>query len=668
MSFAVATTDAHGIILSVNNRCCELFHYSRDELIGKNVSILMPSPYKEQHDSYLERYMRTKKPRILGASREVQAVNSAGSIFPIRISVSSVIIGNEQRFVGLMESAPDHTMTVTMDSHGVMQHVAGHPADIVGWEVHELEGRRIETIIPLEHRAAHQSYIEEYEKSGKKNVIGRYRNLNACHRSGESVPICLRVSERLLVDGTHLYTGIITAIEESVNAVLTLGVGGIIEAYNEACCLLLGYSKDELLGKSFLKLLPESSHRSYRHFQFVVTGDIVVSEDEEREMTLKHSDGSVIVARVSLDPYKTSDNEDKVSVHIKRVRKKLKTISSKPEELPSGYVLGMYAIGRSLGSGYFGHVKEAVHRLSGERVAVKTLRKDMLVNVGFQYPPREVTVLRKLDHQNISFLYDIIEEQDKVYLVIEHISGGDLFDYIMTRKYLSETESRVIFRQLLSAVGYMHSVGIVHRDIKLENILFDSDHNLKLIDMGFCNFFKPDSLLHTFCGSPQYAAPELYDTKPYHPAPVDVWSMGVVLFVMVVGLIPFLDVGDAMRGKLRFPASPSISSDVKDLLHKMLRPHPLDRASLAEIANHRWLNTGFSHPPSFKSLTAAVHTQLDEAILTKMESFGFVRDEIIRSVTPNERNQISATYNLLARRKLIVEGMSSEQKSKCFLQ
>ncbi|TNM85604.1 hypothetical protein fugu_007875 [Takifugu bimaculatus] len=201
-----------------------------------------------------------------------------------------------------------------------------------------------------------------------------------------------------------------------------------------------------------------------------------------------------------------------------------------------------YEVYETIGSGGFAKVKLGRHILTGEKVAIKIMNKK---DLGDDLPrvKVEIEAMKNLSHQHICRLYHVIETSTQIFMVIEYCTGGELFDYIIAKDRLSEQETRVFFRQIVSAMAYVHSQGYAHRDLKPENLLIDEDHNLKLIDFGLCA--KPKGglgyELMTCCGSPAYAAPELIQGKAYIGSEADVWSMGVLLFALLCGYLPFDD-------------------------------------------------------------------------------------------------------------------------------
>ncbi|XP_051829984.1 serine/threonine-protein kinase SIK2-like [Antechinus flavipes] len=201
--------------------------------------------------------------------------------------------------------------------------------------------------------------------------------------------------------------------------------------------------------------------------------------------------------------------------------------------------VGFYDIERTLGKGNFAVVKLARHRVTKTQVAIKIIDKARLDPSNLEKIYREVQIMKLLNHPHIIKLYQVMETKDMLYIVTEFAKNGEMFDYLTSNGHLSENEARKKFWQILSAVEYCHSHHIVHRDLKTENLLLDASMNIKLADFGFGNFYKSGEPLSTWCGSPPYAAPEVFEGKEYEGPYLDIWSLGVVLYVLVCGSLPF---------------------------------------------------------------------------------------------------------------------------------
>ncbi|CAK9795388.1 Maternal embryonic leucine zipper kinase [Anthophora quadrimaculata] len=317
---------------------------------------------------------------------------------------------------------------------------------------------------------------------------------------------------------------------------------------------------------------------------------------------------------------------------------------------------GLYDLEKTIGSGGFAKVKLATHVATGEKVAIKIMDKTAL---GDDLPrvKLEVEALKTLLHQHICRLYQVIETESHYFMVIEYCSGGELFDHIVEKNRLSETESRKFFRQIVSAVAYLHSLGYAHRDLKPENVLLDREENLKLIDFGLCA--KPkngiESHLQTSCGSPTYAAPELILGRKYLGSEVDIWSMGVLLYALLCGFLPFDDNSieslyrKILSGKYDEPSW--LSSSSRRLIRAMLQINPKKRITIQELCNHPWITAGFLNPVSFVHKT---NFEKDDDVLSTMSAIcGEHASDIWKKLLKSDRTDYkTATYLLLLDRKL----------------
>uniref|UniRef100_A0A4W3HL85 Maternal embryonic leucine zipper kinase n=1 Tax=Callorhinchus milii TaxID=7868 RepID=A0A4W3HL85_CALMI len=306
--------------------------------------------------------------------------------------------------------------------------------------------------------------------------------------------------------------------------------------------------------------------------------------------------------------------------------------------------------------GGFAKVKLAHHILTREKVAVKIMDKESL---GADLPrvQTEIEAMKNLSHQHVCRLYHVIETSQKIFMILEYCPGGELFDYIIAKDRLSEEETRTFFRQIVSAVAYVHSQGYAHRDLKPENLLIDEDHNLKLIDFGLCA--KPkgglDYQLMTCCGSPAYAAPELIQGKAYIGSEADIWSMGVLLYALLCGFLPFDDDNivtlyrKIIKGKYSIPKWLSPGSEL--ILKQMLQVDPSRRVSVKQLLNHPWLMQGYSSPVEWHTRYPIGH--LDENCVTELSVF-FRRSKknMASLVAEWKYDRITAAYLLLFHKKI----------------
>ncbi|KAK8953087.1 CBL-interacting protein kinase 6 [Platanthera guangdongensis] len=257
---------------------------------------------------------------------------------------------------------------------------------------------------------------------------------------------------------------------------------------------------------------------------------------------------------------------------------------------------GRYELGRVLGQGTFAKVYLARSLCTGKNVAMKVVGKEKVIKVGMtEQVKREISVMKMVSHPNIVELHEVMATRSKIYFVMELVHGGELFSMICRSGRLSEDAARHYFRQLISAVDFCHSRGVYHRDLKPENLLLDNAGHLKVADFGlsaFAEHVRPDGLLHTTCGTPSYVAPEVIGNKGYDGAKADIWSCGVILYVLLAGFLPFQEDNIVAiyrkihRGDFRCP--PWFSSDARRLVVKLLDPNPTSRITVAKLIETPW--------------------------------------------------------------------------------
>ncbi|XP_026869774.2 serine/threonine-protein kinase MARK2 isoform X3 [Electrophorus electricus] len=330
--------------------------------------------------------------------------------------------------------------------------------------------------------------------------------------------------------------------------------------------------------------------------------------------------------------------------------------------------IGNYRLLKTIGKGNFAKVKLARHVLTGKEVAVKIIDKTQLNSSSLQKLFREVRIMKLLNHPNIVKLFEVIETEKTLYLVMEYASGGEVFDYLVAHGRMKEKEARAKFRQIVSAVQYCHQKCIVHRDLKAENLLLDADMNIKIADFGFSNEFTVGSKLDTFCGSPPYAAPELFQGKKYDGPEVDVWSLGVILYTLVSGSLPFDGQNlkelreRVLRGKYRIPFY--MSTDCENLLKKFLILNPTKRGSLEQIMKDRWMNVGHEEE-ELKPYIEPSPDYKDPKRTDIMLQMGYTKEEIQDSLVSQRYDEVMATYLLLDyRNSELEEGVNMLIKSR----
>ena len=272
---------------------------------------------------------------------------------------------------------------------------------------------------------------------------------------------------------------------------------------------------------------------------------------------------------------------------------KTKPHNNKNQKQEKSYRVGNYLIKKTLGSGTFGKVKLGIYIPTQEKVAVKILEKSKMTEKDDQIRlEREFQMLAQFNHPNLIMVTEIFESSNNYYTVMDYCEGGELFNYIVKNKYLSEKEASFFYYQIISGLEYIHSLGIVHRDLKPENLLLTKDHILKIIDFGLSNYFKEgqNDLLYTPCGSPSYASPEMVTGNNYDGVMIDIWSTGIILFAMLCGYLPFEDKNNEKlfkkiaQCKIEYPEY--LSETAVDLLKKIIVPNPKKRITINGIKRH----------------------------------------------------------------------------------
>ncbi|CAH3025008.1 unnamed protein product, partial [Porites evermanni] len=314
-----------------------------------------------------------------------------------------------------------------------------------------------------------------------------------------------------------------------------------------------------------------------------------------------------------------------------------------------------YELRETIGSGGFAKVKLAVHSLTGEKVAIKIMNKKEL---GSDLPrvQREIDAMKNLTHQHVCQLYHVIQTEEYIFMVMEYAPGGELFDYIVAKDKLREDEARGFFRQIVSAVAYIHDRGYAHRDLKPENLLLDDDQNIKLIDFGLVA--KPrggmTDHLDTCCGSPAYAAPELISGFPYHGNEVDLWSMGVLLYALLCGFLPFDDDNTFKLYKLiqkgEYEVPEWLSPGSAKILSQLLQVNPKRRVTIKGLLNHEWMVKGYAAPVRWTSRIKK--DKPDPGVLLEMASYYDVSLEAMnKRVMDWKYDEVTAMYFLLCKKK-----------------
>uniref|UniRef100_M3Y469 BR serine/threonine kinase 2 n=1 Tax=Mustela putorius furo TaxID=9669 RepID=M3Y469_MUSPF len=311
-----------------------------------------------------------------------------------------------------------------------------------------------------------------------------------------------------------------------------------------------------------------------------------------------------------------------------------------------------------------GLVKLGIHCVTCQKVAIKIVNREKLSESVLMKVEREIAILKLIEHPHVLKLHDVYENKKYLYLVLEHVSGGELFDYLVKKGRLTPKEARKFFRQIISALDFCHSHSICHRDLKPENLLLDEKNNIRVADFGMASLQVGDSLLETSCGSPHYACPEVIRGEKYDGRKADVWSCGVILFALLVGALPFDDdnlrqlLEKVKRGVFHMPHF--IPPDCQSLLRGMIEVDATRRLTLEHIQKHIWYIGGKNEPEPEQPIPRKVRLRslpsledIDPDVLDSMHSLGCFRDrnKLLQDLLSEEENQEKMIYFLLLDRK-----------------
>ncbi|XP_035769680.1 serine/threonine-protein kinase BRSK2-like [Neolamprologus brichardi] len=339
-------------------------------------------------------------------------------------------------------------------------------------------------------------------------------------------------------------------------------------------------------------------------------------------------------------------------------------MSSSGKDANSGHYanyVGPYRLEKTLGKGQTGLVKLGVHCVTNQKVAIKIVNREKLSESVLMKVEREIAILKLIEHPHVLKLHDVYENKKYLYLVLEHVSGGELFDYLVKKGRLTPKEARKFFRQIISALDFCHSHSICHRDLKPENLLLDEKNNIRIADFGMASLQVGDSLLETSCGSPHYACPEVIRGEKYDGRKADAWSCGVILFALLVGALPFDD--DNLRNLLEkvklgvFHMPHFIPPDCQNLLRGMIEVDPIKRLTVSCCS---LLTAGKNEPEPEQPVprkvairTLASVEEIDPDVLESMHSLGCFRDKdkLTKDLLSEEDNQEKMIYFLLLDRK-----------------
>ena len=352
----------------------------------------------------------------------------------------------------------------------------------------------------------------------------------------------------------------------------------------------------------------------------------------------------------------------------KSKKESLNNSQNEPKEI----LIGDYIIKKTIGTGTFSTVKLGVHRITQKKVAVKILDKNKIESKDdLERIIREMQILTEMDHQNVIKIFKIYEEEDNFSIIMEYCEGGELFNYIVKKQRLSEDETCFFFYQIINGIEYIHSKGIAHRDLKPENLLIGKNQILKIIDFGLSNFYDGQKRLETPCGSPCYASPEMVKGKKYDGFNIDIWAIGVILFAMLCGYLPFEDdendndilFSQIIKNKIDYPSF--LSELSLDMLKKILVSDPLKRITVDEIKKHEFYLKGEKiYNEKFKKVEEVNNKEKNIGILDKIAKAFKSEDDSDKNIIPITLNEKKAEKKIEKAKNIINEIMDNYDKNK----
>lgn len=336
--------------------------------------------------------------------------------------------------------------------------------------------------------------------------------------------------------------------------------------------------------------------------------------------------------------------------------------------------IGHYVLGETLGFGTFGKVKTAKHQLTGHKVAVKILNRNKIKNLDVVGKiRREIQNLKLFRHPHIIKLYQVISTPNDIFMIMEYVSGGELFEYIVKHGRLVENEARRFFQQIVSGVDYCHRHMVVHRDLKPENLLLDHNLNVKIADFGLSNMMMDGEFLRTSCGSPNYASPEIISGRLYAGPEIDIWSCGVILYALLCGTLPFDDehVPTLFR-KIRsgiFPIPDYLNGSVVNLLTHMLQVDPIKRATIQDIIQHEWFRKDLPAYLFPSAPDSANGSAIDYEIIGEIcDKFGVTEQDVHDAIVAGDaHDQLNIAYHLIMDNKRIEDEASKLDNNDFYL-
>ncbi|KNC48531.1 CAMK/CAMKL protein kinase [Thecamonas trahens ATCC 50062] len=649
----VITATSDSIIRSANPYAARMFGWKSDELAGERLEVLMPVHFAEQHHTFIRRHEERGANRAIGITRRVEGLHLKGHTFNMLLHVTELTTTEgAPLYVALVEHDDTPTGHTVIDTSGIITYVNNSMTDIFGYSKLELEGFNVKKLMPEPYSSAHDGFLTSYIETGVKKVLDKVRHVPGLHKNGLLFPISLRVKELRTDDGQR-FEALIDRVED-MECMMTFDSSGIIKSVTPSFRLMYGYESRELVGHHVSKLLGDMRSYEMSTASFEAMAKSLAEFESEmqrlklgsRRLVSYHKDGSEFVVCLTIDDYfplelvrsssSSADSHvdslasaggeasDRSVASVDRSTRMFSAFftpwidpadvrsggespsSSSPPDANDVWraageeatievshpALAKYSFSRLLGKGSSGEVRLATVKATGELRAIKIVRTDKLEpdSIDLIRLHNEIALLKVCDHENVVKLFDVVETETRLYLVMEYIDGSDLvhlwhYDNPL-EPGLTEDEARRLLIPIVQAIHYLHRNNIVHRDIKLDNVMVNSAGDVKLVDFGFATTIESGQLLSSWCGTPFYASPACFLHTPYDQR-ADIWSLGVLLYLLMEGQMPFETPQAIVAGSYYLP--PKWSPALRDLMSNMLVVNEAHRFTISDVALHPWL-------------------------------------------------------------------------------
>ncbi|KYR01871.1 putative protein serine/threonine kinase [Tieghemostelium lacteum] len=610
-------TDVNGVMTYCNRAIEEMLGYTPSEIFGKNVSTLMPSPHATSHQSYINKnYHGNGILKMLGRIRNLPIKHKSGVVFLVSILVTKISTDGIDMFKAIIQTPPQEAV-FTVDNEGIIKSCNFNFTEpMFGYPQKELIGNTIGLLIPemskviTEQQQQVQSsimlnssgsssnssskiqspsdYNQHDDREGIECWLGKTRKVNVYHKDGSNFPVNLEIIKlQPSPEGSESNYSIQIKRFVDPNSFHSPSHGQNNSGNNNNNNINSS-SQNNTSQKSSGKKDKNSEKKRKNKRQLSDNED---DEDEEDEDDRKNKKSKSTSNNNNNNNNNGGSNDSPIS-------------NSTPVNYPQE-IIGEYIMGKTLGRGNYGIVKLGTHVKSRLEIAIKIIYRDQMTEPEYLRCKREIEILKILNHPNINKLLNVLEKDDSMYIFMEYCTGGDLLGYINDKDKvaplnpllkdkvhikmgspLSEEESRRIFTQISLGISHCHHLNIAHRDIKHKNILFDDKHNVKIIDFGLSNW-SFQNFVQSFCGTPVYSSPEMILGIAYSGPEVDIWSLGVILYSLPSGYLPFPNVSDIINGKYHIPSS--FSMELQDLIKQMLNVDREKRIPINSILQHPWI-------------------------------------------------------------------------------